>query len=498
MDELGADEWICKDHCSFFKSDRKETDRCRGYTLLCAITDQKAPPQLSKAAKPFDPSFETSFFYQHVCERCPFLIDGCDFTSPHPPNGCLPCGGLVLLSRLVNDGVLGESEIREADVIERRQESYLSLSPACSIKRLEQDAIYHIARDELYEVNEEGLEFLRSCNGGNRIKDLQPDPEFLDFCLSEDILRLSYEKKDIVIRDGRSPVPSLRYLEWLVTFRCNLKCSHCYLGGSESDDFPADLLHPLLDQFTDIQGLRILVSGGEPTLYRHFDLLNDAVARYPIRSVLLTNGQTLDDKTASKLNFHEVQISLDGMGHGHEALRGKGTFDRAVKAMHSVRQVGLDLSVASMIHRENLAEWDEMSKLIKDLGAREWNVDYPCVKGRWLAGSGSAVDLEEAAERMRYGFGGSYHGASSGWTCGRHLAAVLPSGIVCRCGLYPETVLGSVTEGLKQAWLRAAHIPISQTKCALCLHADSCGGGCRFRAGDGAERDDVMCRFFAR
>jgi len=496
MDDHGADQWVCRDHCPFYKPTRTEEDRCRGYSLIRVIARQWAPPAPSKMAEPFDSSFKKLFLHNHVCTYCTFLIDGCDFTSPDPPDGCLPCGGVILLSRLLREGFLLEEDIRGADLVDRRRDSYLGLSPRCSTKSLEQNYIYHIVEDELFEVNEEGFQFLLKCNGMNLTSYLAPDPGFLDFCLREDLLCVMPVAKQIVIRKGCSPVPSLRYLEWLVTSRCNLSCSHCYLGDSGSEDFPPDLIRTLLDQFSDMQGLRILVSGGEPTLYRHFGLLNEVIADYPVRSVLLTNGLLLDDKLVSELRFHEVQISLDGMEHGHDALRGKGTFKKVVKAMESVRRSGLDLSVATMIHRQNLEEWDDMNRLVKDIGAREWGVDYPCFKGRWQLSADRAVDAEHAATKMSYGFGGSYHGTSPGWTCGHHLAAVLPSGNVCRCGLYSQQLLGSVTEGLEQSWLRVSHTPISQTNCSGCTHADTCGGGCRFRAGGPMDRDDVMCRFY--
>ena len=126
-----------------------------------------------------------------------------------------------------------------------------------------------------------------------------------------------------------------------------------------------------------------MVSGGEPTLYRYFDLLNDALKGYPVRAVLLTNGVILDEGLAERLNFHEVQISLDGMEKGHDAIRGSGSFKRAVAAMEAVRAAGLNLSVATMIHRNNLGEWDRLRELLAEMDACEWNIDYPCVKGRW-------------------------------------------------------------------------------------------------------------------
>lgn len=496
MNSRTAEDEICRAHCSFFKPNRTEEERCRGYSLVRTVAKDGPPLELHNLAEAFDPSYHRAFLYDSVCASCPFLIDGCDFTSLEPPQGALPCGGLIVLSKLLQAGRLSRDSIEKADLQHRRLKSYVVLTSRSCIKRLEQDYVYHISRDELYEVNEEGLDFLLLCDGSKQLEDLNPDSEFLDFCLTEDLLELGRSPSRMSIGKGRSPVPSLRYLEWLITRRCNLACSHCYLGDRSQEDFPIDSIRSLLGQFTRMQGLRIMVSGGEPTLYPHFRFLNEVLPEYPLRAVLLTNGTNLDTRLVSALNFHEVQVSLDGMKHGHEAIRGTGTFERVLDTMRAVRQAGLDLSVATMIHRENLDEWDGMRSLIADFGVGEWSIDYPCVKGTWADHPEMSVSPHQAAKRMAYGFGGSYHGTSPGWTCGRHLAAVLPSGEVCRCGLYQERLYGSIDDGLERAWSRVMHTPIEDTECKGCVYVDSCGGGCRFRAGSSGARDEVMCRFY--
>ncbi len=488
------EDWVCRPHCNYYKPNSSEEERCRGYSLTSVFSSMtSSQPELSSDT-PFDPEYKRLFLREHVCSVCPFLIDDCDFTSLHPPENCRPCGGLVLISGLLREGALSEEAVRGTDLIERNLDNYLSLTPRSAVKNLEEHYLYHVKHDELYEVNAEAFEMLNRCNGEHTVRDLKPDPAFLCVCMDEDLLEFLPEARRWKLYQSRSPDPSLRYLEWLLTYRCNLSCAHCYLGESNHTDFPRDLIKPLLEQFSEMQGLRMLVSGGEPTLYPYFDVLNDMLPDYPVRAVLLSNGLTLDDRAASKLRFHEVQISLDGLEKGHELIRGKGSFKKALRALRAVKDAGLDLSVATMVHRGNLAEFEHLRDLIAELDAREWSIDYPCVAGRWASNADLAVELEDAAEAMAYGFGGSYHGTSPGWTCGRHLAAVLPSGEVCRCGLYPNMRYGTVRDGLAKAWAKVEHIPINSTQCRDCDHAESCGGGCRFRAGDSLARDKVMCR----
>ncbi len=498
MTRFEPDECICRANCSFYKPNRKEEERCRGYTLASVLSEFKPLTGLEKSSEAFDSLFLKSFLRSTVCEFCPFYIEGCDFTSDIPPEDCKPCGGLIVLSQALQSGLIEKNDLILAGCREIGPHAYLTLNEGSALKRLETPHIYNILQDELYEVNDEGFDFLKRCDGSQTVEILAPDVEFLEFCVSEGLLDCSPAPRSRKMVSGSSPIPSLRYLEWLVTFRCNLKCAHCYLGEDQPQDFPEQLIRPLLEEFSLMQGLRVLISGGEPTLYRGFDSLNELAPDFPLRFVLLSNGMSIDDTLASRLKFQEVQISLDGMKKGHEIIRGPGTFDRALRAMQSVKNAGLDLSVATMIHSGNLGEWDEMSELLERLEVREWSIDYPCVKGRLETRPDLAVSIEEAAEKMKYGFGGSYHGSSAGWTCGRHLVGVLPSGTVCRCGLYPEKALGSIEDGLLNAWNRVEHIPIEATDCKACVESDECGGGCRFRAGGPQQRDLVMCALYGQ
>ncbi len=495
MDLEIAQKIVCRDLCVYHKPNRTEEERCRGFTLACNIFEKEAPALLESDPQ-FDPTFSRDFLYENICAACPFLVDGCDFTDPDGPEDCLPCGGMVLLSRLLNKGAIDQDQIIEANFFDKSRDSFLALSPMCSLKRLEEDYLYNINEDELYEINDEALDFLVKCNGEKTTLELGPDSQFLAFCLQEGLLTPLDEPESRPVKVGKSPVPSLRYLEWLITFRCNLSCSHCYLGTPKTMDFPEDLIEPLLSEFSEIGGLRIMVTGGEPTLYPHFSRLNELIPDYPIRFVLLSNGLTIDHSMAKQLNFHEVQLSLDGLAQGHDSIRGKGSFNRVQRAMKAVTDAGLDLSVATMIHKGNIDEFDGVRDLVEQAGAIEWNIDYPCVEGRWLEHPELAVDPSVAAKKMEYAFGGAYHGSASGWTCGRHLAGVIPSGDLCRCGLYQERKYGSIRDGLKEAWLNIEHIPISETECAKCEHGDLCAGGCRFRAGAKTARDEVMCRLY--
>ncbi|MBI3814682.1 MAG: radical SAM protein, partial [Nitrospinae bacterium] len=254
--------------------------------------------------------------------------------------------------------------------------------------------------------------------------------------------------------------------------------------------------------------------------YSKFWELNDMLPDYNFRKVLLTNGWFLGKDEASRLNVHEVQISLDGLEKGHDTLRGNGSFKKAVTAMDAVKNAGIDLSVATMAHKYNLGDFSMMAEMIKSYGVKEWGIDVPCTppapplrdlpspllqkegkKGRLKGGNGGvwrdfAVSHEEGAERLKFAFGGSYHGGSEGYACGRHICTIMSTGKVCKCGFYEDSPMGDISEGIMVCWDRNYHIPLKELECCDCEYIAECQGGCRFRAETPTSSDPVMCALY--
>lgn len=358
---------------------------------------------------------------------------------------------------------------------------FLLLSPACFLKQLEELYVYNIETDELYETNPEAFDFLKHCDGSRRVAELQFEKEFLDWCLDEGILTLTSgeTRREFILES--SPVPSLRYLELQITARCNLKCRHCYLGEAKPVELPTARVIKVLEEFERMQGLRLLLSGGEPLLHPDFWSINRAISRFGFRSVLLTNGTLIDRQTAERLQVHEVQVSLDGIGESHDILRGRGSFDKALSAIKELRRLGKDVSVATMIHAGNLQDFPRLEELVKELGVKEWNVDVPCVAGRLAEWEELSVSYQEAAPFLNYSFGGGLYTSTAGYACGAHLCAVMPDGKVAKCGFFADEAVGDVAAGLRYCWERIKPITLDELRCH-CPYKEECRGGCRYRA----------------
>jgi len=361
------------------------------------------------------------------------------------------------------------------------QNDYLVLSPSCFLKSLEEPCVYNIETDELYETNAEAFNFLKLCDGSNMVRDLVFESYFVDWCLEEKILitNKNSTKREFILE--QAPIPSLRYLEIQLTARCNLQCRHCYLGPARVHNIPMEQIMASIQQFEQIQGLRLLISGGEPLLHPDFWTLNDKITDFGFRSILLSNGFLIDRITAKRLRVHEVQISLDGVDRSHDFIRGRGSFKKAIRAIRELRSLGKDVSVATMVHTQNITDFPRLQELVMSMGIKEWNVDVPCIAGNLIKDSDIQLPYKKSAPFLKYGFGGGLYHSSPGYSCGTHLCTITPQGEIAKCGFFSNTPVGHIKEGLQNCWKRINHIKLEELECS-CQYKEECRGGCRFRA----------------
>lgn len=367
------------------------------------------------------------------------------------------------------------------------------LSDRFVLKWLETPSVYDIKEDELYELDEDAFEFLKKCSTpegciGNA------DVGFIDYCLSEGILtKEAVNTKRPVL--AKSPIPSLRYLELQITDKCNLKCGHCYIGKPMNNEISPDKIEAVLDGFEEMQGLRLLITGGEPLMHSRFNEINSLLPEYNFRKILFTNGLLLNKEVLKGLNVDEIQFSVDGMERGHEAIRGKGTYKIVMKKIHEAIDAGIIVSIATMVHGKNLDEFDEMDELFRKIGVKDWTVDVPCISGNLKENLAFHTPPEIAGKYLNYGFGGGLHGGREGFACGLHLMSVLADGKICKCAFYSNTPVGNINEGLRKSWGKIKPVKLEELECSdiSCRFIDECGGGCRFRAEDFRKKDLYKC-----
>ena len=173
---------------------------------------------------------------------------------------------------------------------------------------------------------------------------------------------------------------------WNFTYLCNLRCKHCYedAGGGKRRELSTDEAKQVIDVLSKIAGIglpALSFSGGEPLARKDFfELAAYAKRRIPYVSVA-SNGTLITKDNAKKLKeagIEYVEISIDGASsRTHDEFRGvPGAFEKAIQGVKNCAEEGIDTCIATVIHRDNLAEAEKILQLAKELNVRFMHFNY--------------------------------------------------------------------------------------------------------------------------
>lgn len=105
-----------------------------------------------------------------------------------------------------------------------------------------------------------------------------------------------------------------------VTYRCNLRCTHCFMGPKldEAAHFDFGLLKKLIETAPSWGTEEITFLGGEPTLFPHLSQAIRLVQESGVRARIVTNGQKSFEKFMSVFDgtdYPHICFSIDGNFH---------------------------------------------------------------------------------------------------------------------------------------------------------------------------------------
>ncbi|MFH0790395.1 MAG: radical SAM protein [Candidatus Omnitrophota bacterium] len=154
-----------------------------------------------------------------------------------------------------------------------------------------------------------------------------------------------------------------------LTYRCNLRCKHCYLPIHRAKELNKKQIFDAIKQLKDLGYLFITFSGGEIFLRSDFFELAEYARRLNFAVRLFTNGTLIDENIAvgiKKLCPLSVEISLYGFKQNHEAVtREKGSFDRTINAINILRDKSISVFVKTIVMKDNAVEIWNLKRFVR-------------------------------------------------------------------------------------------------------------------------------------
>lgn len=304
----------------------------------------------------------------------------------------------------------------------------------------------------------------------------------------------------------------------LITERCNLNCAHCIRGTHSATDITMGGFSRAVEQIRDVfPSSGLVLSGGEPTLHLDFAMMLRKALCAGFRSVIVnTNGTTdfFDDPSPYREfpNLH-IQFSIDGDRKSHDAIRGRGTFDRVLKRMEILRSIGLPIWVSTVVTAGNVDSICDLRDLMVECGVEKWHVNpllpFGCGSGlepipieRW----NDLVDVLIDTTALRLGIHKLYDFAALDRLDEKQIGRIVrdvAANRTCNCGcgnqklyIYPDlTVYGctciknypfgslseqslhDVIESPTAKMIRNYELA-PESACRKCRYVSICNGGC--------------------
>ncbi|GFO55418.1 hypothetical protein GMSM_24250 [Geomonas sp. Red276] len=199
---------------------------------------------------------------------------------------------------------------------------------------------------------------------------------------------------------------SVSNVSMLLTDRCNLRCSYCFIDCTPANDSRMSLgtakkIAHLLIENSQYPQVALHLYGGEPLLMDDSWIADFVAYARPLGQKhgkevifpLSTNGTLLDEERLVKLHGMGVSfsISCDGPPHLHDACRQGG--DQLHELLVTARKRNIPVGVVVTINRHNAEKMPEVMEYLREQGVAGMISNFVVAQGR-----GDAEQL--SAEQM--------------------------------------------------------------------------------------------------
>jgi len=314
---------------------------------------------------------------------------------------------------------------------------------------------------------------------------------------------------------------------WELTRRCRLACLHCRTGSRRAgEELELHEMMNIADQLIALKPKHVVLTGGEPTEYRGWEIIARHLTDGGIKVRLFISGFQFDEailEKALKAGIDRFAVSLDGPEEVHDYLRPpskniESTHAHALRTLKMIIAAGKKNRAVTQVNCHNVDHLPAIYRQVVELGVQRWQVHLCQMTGRAGVKRNELMthprDLEKivrvlltAAQEKKInaplhctiGYmteeepllrGRQTKGCAVWMGCkaGRRTLAITPNGSVKGCTTLPdEFITASVRErSLSDIWTDDRLFPYTRQwsaemlggRCMECALAATCRAGC--------------------
>ncbi|MGE5571609.1 MAG: radical SAM protein [Bacteroidota bacterium] len=279
-----------------------------------------------------------------------------------------------------------------------------------------------------------------------------------------------------------------------LTSMCNLGCQHCYSRGEAPSSLALEDVRKIVEALP-ITALNL--GTGENGLHPNIGGILDYLHDSSIKLSLTSNGYSVNVLDEKHLRyFHDIDISIDfPTRRGHDAFRGPGAFDTAIRAIERCLAAGVKTSIVACMMNTNYQVLPGFFPLIDHYGVSlRINVYKPVRTDRFsltydefwqgirnLFLEGTVVALSEGVVNAVTGIPSPHQDGH----CGTKSFRIRPDGQIVPCVYWPSVgitirALDDPQLNLEEVFARTGITRIPR-ECQECDALPLCKAGCAAR-----------------
>ena len=144
-----------------------------------------------------------------------------------------------------------------------------------------------------------------------------------------------------------------------VTHACNLACEGCGRIHEYKDTMRETLsTEECIRAVEECPTPVVTVTGGEPLMHPEIDKIIRGILNKKRHIYLCTNGVLLAEaiKKLKPSKYFNINVHIDGLAKTHDAIAGRGVFERATNAIRAAKRAGFKVCTNTTIYKNTSEE----------------------------------------------------------------------------------------------------------------------------------------------
>ncbi|MDD6483406.1 MAG: radical SAM protein [Clostridiales bacterium] len=140
----------------------------------------------------------------------------------------------------------------------------------------------------------------------------------------------------------------IKQVHFQITRNCNLRCPFCGQWGKKGFFADSSGRAMTIDDWKRItaelascqkeENITVTLWGGEPLISPYFDEIIALLKEQDLKTEVITNGVLINEhKDVLRKYADRIYVSLDGTKEVHDAIRGRGVFERVTQSLKTLK-----------------------------------------------------------------------------------------------------------------------------------------------------------------